>query len=145
VRVVATSNRDLEAEVGAGRFREDLFYRLNVIPIRLPTLRDRRADIPALVEHYLAHFANELARSLAVDDDALALLAAYRWPGNVRELVNVCERLAVLADQDHLDAVALRRLLPELDRPGMVESSTPAAAGGGSRRASAARARRAAG
>jgi DNA-binding NtrC family response regulator len=115
VRVVATTNRDLAAEVAARRFREDLFYRLNVIPVQLPPLRERAADVPDLLRHYLAGFARGLGVKTALADDALALLAAYRWPGNVRELVNVAERLAVLGGGDAvLDAAAVRRLLPEL-------------------------------
>jgi two-component system response regulator AtoC len=114
VRIVATTNRDLMAEVRAGRFREDLYYRLNVIPIQLPPLRSRRADIPLLIRHYLELFARELGSTAAIDEAALALLVDYRWPGNVRELVNIIERLMVLNGGAVLDAAAVTRCLPEL-------------------------------
>ncbi len=114
VRVVATTNRDLALEVSERRFREDLFYRLNVVPVQIPPLRERAADVPGLVQHYLATLSAETGSKVALDDEAIALLAAYRWPGNVRELVNVVERLVVLGE-GRLDAAALRGLLPELD------------------------------
>jgi DNA-binding NtrC family response regulator len=114
VRVVATTNRDLRAEVSAGKFREDLFYRLNVIPIRLPALRERGDDVLPIAEHYLAHFASEMGRNLRFANDAGKVLTAYPWPGNVRELVNVVERLAVLSVADEIDAATIRRLLPEM-------------------------------
>jgi DNA-binding NtrC family response regulator len=115
VRIVATTNRDLQAEVSERRFREDLFYRLNVVPVSLPPLRDRLADVPDLIAHYLATFTAETGAKVRLGADALALLAAYRWPGNVRELVNVVERLVVLGGDGELDAATLRGLLPELD------------------------------
>jgi DNA-binding NtrC family response regulator len=96
VRVVAASNRNLAAQVAAGRFREDLFYRLDVIPVTMPALRERRSDIPQLVLHFLAQHARR--RPLSVSDDAMVHLWDYDWPGNVRELENLVERLAVLAD-----------------------------------------------
>jgi len=99
VRVVAATNRDLEREVKQGRFREDLFYRLNVIPIRLPPLRERRTDIPLLVEHFLAKHG-EPGRTRGMELDALEALVAYAWPGNVRELESVVERTLLLADGD---------------------------------------------
>ena len=99
VRVVAATNRDLEREVREGRFREDLFYRLNVIPIALPPLRERRTDIPLLVDHFLAKHA-EPGRARAIDPEALEALVAYSWPGNVRELESVVERTLLLADGD---------------------------------------------
>jgi formate hydrogenlyase transcriptional activator len=99
VRVVAATNRDLEVEVSEGRFRPDLFYRLNVFPIRVPPLRERPADIPMLVQHFLAQFQRKLAKPLRrVTTDSLARLQAYPWPGNIRELQNVIERACVLAD-----------------------------------------------
>ena len=97
VRVVAATNRDLEREVREGRFREDLFYRLNVIPIALPPLRERRTDIPLLVEHFLAKHG-EPGRARVIAPEALEALAAYSWPGNVRELESVVERTLLLAD-----------------------------------------------
>lgn len=98
VRVIAATNKDLEAEIGAGRFREDLYYRLNVIPFRVPPLRARREDIPLLVDRFLADYAEEYGQTpKRTSHEALALLMSHRWPGNVRELRNVCERLAIMA------------------------------------------------
>ena len=100
VRVIAASNRDLMNEVGKGAFREDLFYRLNVIPIQLPPLRDRKEDIPLLVEHFLTKFARrEGARMVVktIGKEALRMLIEYAWPGNVRELENTLERIIILA------------------------------------------------
>jgi transcriptional regulator with PAS, ATPase and Fis domain len=114
VRIIATTNRDLMSEVKRGRFREDLYYRLNVIPIILPALRERDGDLPGIIQHYLTLFGKELGVKPKLADDGLAVLTAYRWPGNVRELVNIVERLVVLNGGDALDAVAVRRCLPEL-------------------------------
>jgi two-component system nitrogen regulation response regulator NtrX len=97
VRVLAATNKDLPAEIRAGRFREDLYFRLNVIPIYVPPLRDRREDIPRLAEHFMAGFAREYGRRMkTVDETALAALQEYAWPGNVRELRNVIERLVIM-------------------------------------------------
>jgi two-component system nitrogen regulation response regulator NtrX len=106
VRVVASSNRELSAEIAAGRFREDLFYRLNVVPIRVPPLRDRREDIPLLARHFMARGA-EAARISPRDfgEDALAALQAYTWPGNVRQLRNVIDWLLIMAPGDSGEAV----------------------------------------
>jgi len=99
VRLVAATNRDLEQEVADGRFRADLFYRLNVFPIRVPPLRERPSDIPLLVRHFLAQFQRKLAKPLkAVTPASLERLSRYSWPGNVRELQNVVERACVLAE-----------------------------------------------
>ena len=104
VRVVAATNVDLAAEVTAGRFREDLFYRLNVVPITIPPLRDRLADIPLLVQHFLAKYNRRLGRSVgAVSPPAMEQLASWHWPGNVRELENVMERAVLLADGEILE------------------------------------------
>ncbi|HUR28164.1 MAG TPA: sigma-54 dependent transcriptional regulator [Planctomycetota bacterium] len=97
VRVIAASNRDLEAEVRAGRFRDDLFWRLNVIHLRLPPLRERRGDLPLLAEHFLARFAAQHKRpKAALSPDVIAALIAHEWPGNVRELENSVERAVLL-------------------------------------------------
>ncbi|MGD9764898.1 MAG: sigma-54 interaction domain-containing protein [Candidatus Binatia bacterium] len=99
VRVIAASNRDLASEVEKGRFREDLFYRLQVIPILLPPLRERRSDIPVLVHHFLDKYnAKHEARRCQVADDAMVHLWEYDWPGNVRELENLIERMVVLSE-----------------------------------------------
>ncbi|HTT62564.1 MAG TPA: sigma 54-interacting transcriptional regulator [Bryobacteraceae bacterium] len=98
VRIVAATNRDLAAEVQAGRFRSDLFYRLNVFPIRVPPLRERPADIPLLVEHFAARHGARIGRPIArIDRRSMAQLEAYAWPGNVRELENVVERAVILS------------------------------------------------
>ena len=98
VRVVAATNRDLDVAVKEGRFREDLYHRLNVVPIALPPLRERREDIPVLAHYFLERFAKEVKRSLSeISDEALGRLSAYDWPGNVRELANAIERAVVLA------------------------------------------------
>jgi DNA-binding NtrC family response regulator len=103
VRVVAATNRDLEDAVTQGRFREDLFYRLNVMQIQLPPLREHAADIPLLVRYYLDLFNREFRKRVrGVTDEAQALLAGYRWPGNIRELRNAVERAMLLADGDLL-------------------------------------------
>jgi DNA-binding NtrC family response regulator len=114
VRIVATTNRNLQAEVQAGRFREDLFYRLNVVPITLPALRERREDIPAIVRHYFARFTHDSGFKGTLGDDAVAVLSSHQWPGNVRELVNVVERLVVLHGDDAIDAATVRRCVPGL-------------------------------
>jgi NtrC-family two-component system response regulator AlgB len=101
VRVVAATNRNLDDEVHAGRFREDLYFRLNVLGIRLPALRERLADLPALAEHAIAMLALRHRRAgITLDGDALHALEAYHWPGNVRELMNVLERAVVLSRDD---------------------------------------------
>ena len=98
VRVIAATNRDLRQMVAEGRFQEDLFYRLNVIPIELPPLRERRDDIPGLVEHFVKKHAQRIGRRIErIDDGALAALQQYDWPGNVRELENTIERAVVLS------------------------------------------------
>ena len=97
VRIVAATNQDLEKGVREGRFREDLYYRLNVIPIVLPPLRDRRTDIPLLVEHFMAKYADAAAPK-TMSEAALAVLSAYEWPGNVRQLESVIERTLLLSE-----------------------------------------------
>jgi DNA-binding NtrC family response regulator len=105
VRVIAATNRNLSEDVNAGRFRTDLFYRLNVISLHVPPLRHRREDIPALVEHFLAVFRERFNRpALDLSDEARGRLASYDWPGNVRELRNCLERAAALATVDTIEA-----------------------------------------
>jgi two-component system response regulator HydG len=102
VRVIAATNRDLEKEVRAGTFRQDLFYRLNVLQIKLPTLRERKFDIPILVAHFLQKFSDPLMPIKSISDDALHRLLAYDWPGNVRELQNAVERALALSSGNTL-------------------------------------------
>jgi DNA-binding NtrC family response regulator len=97
VRIVAATNTDLAQAVPAGRFREDLYYRLNVISLTLPALRDRREDIPLLVDHFLTRFGGTGDPLRTISPEALRLLVGYAWPGNVRELANAIERLVILA------------------------------------------------
>ena len=100
VRTVAASNRDLAAEVRAGRFREDLYYRLNVFPITLPPLRERREDIPVLAQHFVTKHARLLGREIGgITSGALRMLIAYDYPGNVRELENEMERAVLLGEE----------------------------------------------
>ncbi|HXM39549.1 MAG TPA: sigma-54 dependent transcriptional regulator [Gemmatimonadales bacterium] len=109
VRVLAATARDLAAEVKAGRFREDVFYRLNVVSIELPPLRERHEDIAPLARHFAARLGKRLARPLSLSDGALSWLASQPWPGNVRELENAIERAAVLSDREILEPEDLRR------------------------------------
>ena len=105
VRVIAASNKNLEEEIEKGRFREDLFYRLNVLPITVPPLRQRADDIPILVKTFLEDFAvQNRARRKKITPQALEILSKYTWPGNVRELKNLVERLAILVDTDAIDS-----------------------------------------
>ncbi len=118
VRVVAATNRDLKKAVADGAFREDLFYRLNVIPISLPPLRERREDIPLLIEHFLEHLSVEMNRRVdGVSPEALTQLMRHDWPGNVRELRNVLERAMVVAKSPHLqpDDLGLTAGTPRAD------------------------------
>jgi two-component system nitrogen regulation response regulator NtrX len=97
VRVIAATNKDLEEEIARGNFREDLFYRLNVIPFYVPPLRDRKEDIPLLVKEFLHEFGQQYGRArVEMSEDALAALKQYHWPGNVRELRNLVERVLIL-------------------------------------------------
>ena len=122
VRLIAASNRDLRKEIAAGRFREDLFYRLNVMPIHLPPLRERRTDIPLLAEHFLRIHAVRFRKPVTqLSPDALEALVNYAWPGNIRELENVVERCVLLSDGD---TIRLRDLAPE------VRAAAPGAGGG---------------
>ena len=108
VRLVAATNRDLKKLIAGGTFREDLFYRLNVVPIRLPALRERAGDIPLLVEHFLGKFNERLKKHVAgTEPEALDILSSYPWPGNIRELENVIERAVLFCDTAKLRATDL--------------------------------------
>jgi transcriptional regulator with GAF, ATPase, and Fis domain len=101
VRIIAATNRDLKAAVAANIFREDLYYRLNVFPIAVPPLRDRKDDIPLLVEYFTERYASKAGKKIRnIDKRTLDLLTAYHWPGNIRELQNVIERGVILCDGD---------------------------------------------
>ena len=115
VRIISATNRDLIADVKAGRFREDLFYRLHVFPIAIPPLRERREDIPDLIRHFLARFcAEEGKRIHLLSAEALTLLHRYRWPGNVRQLENAIFRAVVLADGDTLDVAEFPQIAAQM-------------------------------
>lgn len=120
VRIIAATNKDLEKAVKEGRFREDLYYRLNVIPISVPPLRARLQDVPELCEHFLTKYAEKIGRKkLKIDDAAMTCLTQYSWPGNVRELENLIERLFVLKQDDLITPYDLpekirQRALPEV-------------------------------
>jgi transcriptional regulator with PAS, ATPase and Fis domain len=104
VRVLAASNKDLGVEVESGRFREDLFYRLQVIPIVMPPLRERRSDIPLLIDHFLEkHNRKRTDRPARISQEAMVHLWEYDWPGNVRELENLLERLVILSEEGHIE------------------------------------------
>jgi DNA-binding NtrC family response regulator len=125
VRIIAATNRDLKKLVEAGTFREDLYYRLNVIPVTLPPLRERKEDIPLLVEHFLAQFRVEMQKPLeGVSSEILEMLMAHDWPGNVRELRNVLERGAVLARGPIITPMDLE--LAPAAAPGAAASAEPA-------------------
>ena len=116
VRVVAASNRNLKDEVAQGRFRSDLFYRLNVVHIHLPALRDGADDIPLLVNHFLAKYSEEGGHAMiAIEPEALRFLLDYSWPGNVRELENVIERAVILSNGER---IAVKDLPQEVREPG---------------------------
>jgi two-component system nitrogen regulation response regulator NtrX len=110
--VLAATNKDLARATREGRFRDDLLFRLNVLPVHIPPLRERTEDVAPLVRHFLTRQAARLGRPLTVDAGALQLLVAYRWPGNVRELGNLVERLAILAGTDAITADEVMRVLP---------------------------------
>jgi two-component system nitrogen regulation response regulator GlnG len=117
VRIVAATNRDLRQLINQGLFREDLFYRLNVVPIRLPPLRERADDVPDLARHFLATAEAEGLPRKIIDQDGFDLLKRYRWPGNVRELENLIRRLAALYSEDVIGAEIIRRELADPSGP----------------------------
>ncbi|MDD5091352.1 MAG: sigma-54 dependent transcriptional regulator [Candidatus Wallbacteria bacterium] len=113
VRIIAASNRDLNQEVLNGRFRQDLYYRLNIVDIKLPTLRERLEDLPMLVLHFLTQITERIGRKLPkIDKNAMALLQDYSWPGNIRELENVVEKSVVLTKSDIITDSHIRKVLP---------------------------------
>ncbi len=115
VRFLSATSRNLQDEIGAGRFREDLFYRLNVVPVRLPALRERREDIPELVSHFLARIAAERRLAMpTVSEEAMAALQAHDWPGNIRQLRNIIERTLILAPGDRTSCLEVDLLPPEI-------------------------------
>ncbi len=115
VRVLSATSRNLSEEIAAGRFREDLYYRLNVVPVRIPPLRERREDIPELSAHYLARFATERRMPPPnLSDEALAALQAHDWPGNVRQLRNIIERTVIMAPGDRLARIDVDMLPTEV-------------------------------
>ena len=124
VRVLAATNKDLIRATRESRFREDLLFRLNVLPVHIAPLRDRVEDVPPLVRHFLTRQATRLGRSLSMDAGALQLLVTYPWPGNVRELANLMERIAILASSDVITATEISRVLP-------ADGAARAAAGAG--------------
>ena len=115
VRVIAATNKDLKEEITAGRFREDLFYRLNVVPLRMPSLRERRDDVPALSAHFLKRTADAMGLPVRnLSEEALAVLQSYNWPGNVRQLRNVMEWLIIMAQPGTNGEITSEALPPEL-------------------------------
>jgi two-component system nitrogen regulation response regulator NtrX len=126
VRILAATNKDLARAVADGSFREDLFFRLNVIPIVLPTLRDRPGDLPALVRHFASRHRSRTGQPLVSwREDAIAAFSAYHWPGNVRELANVVERLAILHAGGEMTARDVREVLPSIAADGAHGGITP--------------------
>ncbi len=127
VRLIAATNRDLKALIADGRFREDLFYRLAVVPVSLPPLRDRREDIPLLVQHFIGKYDQRLGKRVErVDDEAMQMLLGYSWPGNIRELENLMERSVLFAD----GPVILGSSLPDALRERTAGPAVPIAAVG---------------
>ncbi len=125
VRVVSSTSRDLSEEMAEGRFREDLFYRLNVVPIAIPSLADRRDDIPALAEHFFTRYSSDQGIAPpSISEEAMAALQAYDWPGNVRQLRNVIERTIIMTPRDRLTTVETD-MLPSEITGGRMASSNP--------------------
>jgi two-component system nitrogen regulation response regulator NtrX len=127
VRIISSSSRDVAAEIASGRFREDLFHRLNVVPIRIPALAERREDVPALIDFFMEQIAgvSGLAKR-AIAADALAILQSHEWPGNIRELRNNVERLMILTKGDPQAEVTSAMLPAEV---GALVPATPGGAG----------------
>jgi len=134
VRVIAASNKDLLELTDKGKFREDLYYRLSTVPIRVPSLRDRREDIPLLFRKFAVDFAERYKTGpVQLDEEAKNLLINYPWPGNVRELKNIAEQISVLSEDKQVSAMAIRRFIPEASGnrlPMVVPSGASASANG---------------
>ena len=126
VRVLSATSRNLQDEIAAGRFREDLYYRLNVVPVRIPPLRERREDIPDLVEHFLTRFAaDRRINTPELSKEAMAALQAHEWPGNVRQLRNIIERTLIMTPGDRVGCIEVDLLPPEI-----IDSQGSAGVGG---------------
>jgi len=128
VRVIASTNKDLASMVARGEFREDLYYRLNVIPIRVPALRERKEDIPLLVKHFLDKFNKHYKKHINIEKEAMEALINYNWPGNIRELENLIERLVVINNkditkEDVLLATKINSNKLQTDIPSIIEST----------------------
>jgi DNA-binding NtrC family response regulator len=120
VRVIAATNRELMEFTQKGKFREDLYYRLNTVPIRVPSLRDRKEDIPLLFRKFVVDFAEKYkTKPIFLDEEARALLTKYSWPGNVRELKNIAEQISVLSKTDQINAQVMAGFLPEASKHNM--------------------------
>ncbi len=133
VRLIAATNRDLQKDIQAGRFREDLFYRLNVVPIALPPLRERRTDIPLLIEFFLEKYNRKLNKAIErVEPEAMSVLKHYAWPGNIRELENMVERTLLFADGPTIQLDDLPELLREQAAPVMTPPASLAPPGAAS-------------
>lgn len=116
VRVIAASNRNLEEEIEKENFRQDLFYRINVLPFHVPPLRERKEDIPMLARHFLVRSCEDNCKpQMAILPEAIGLLKTYHWPGNIRELRNIIERLVILADDDTINESDIREVMPALE------------------------------
>jgi len=131
VRIIAATNKDLERAVAAGSFREDLYYRLNIVPIFLPPLRERKEDIPVLMEHFLQRFNEENRKGVRISDGAMDLMLEYSWPGNVRQLENCIERLVIMADTETVteedlpyEIVSFNKEPPNVERTGIENMSS---------------------
>jgi two-component system response regulator AtoC len=130
VRLVTATNRDLEQEIARGNFREDLYYRLNVVPLQIPPLRKRTGDIPLLVSHIIKKFNERLKKTISgIAEDALAALEAHGWPGNIRELENVLERTILFTKGDRIERIDLQLQLTGASEPVHALAAAPIAAG----------------
>lgn len=118
VRILAATNQNLHVMMEAGKFREDLYYRLSVAPLFVPSLRERREDIPLLIHHILAKLKRRIGKEVALDEEAIEVLQGYHWPGNVRELENLLERLVVFSKADRIE---VRNLPSQFHQPSRVQ------------------------